>query len=73
MVAVQRLNDEANQIIYGIVSNGKVWQFGKLESNVFTRNKNFYTIQDLKSLFGAVNYVFRQCELQVEGKKTFSV
>ncbi|MFB2835359.1 hypothetical protein ACE1CA_12580 [Aerosakkonemataceae cyanobacterium BLCC-F167] len=73
MVAVQRLNDEANQTIYGIVSNGKVWQFGKLELNVFTRNKTFYTIQDLESLFGAVNYVFRQCELQVEVKETFSV
>lgn len=49
------MNDEANQTIYGIVSNGKVWQYDKLELNVFTRNKIFYTIQNLDSLFGAVN------------------
>lgn len=52
-------------IPFGIVSNGKVWQFGKLESNIFTSNQNFYTVQDLDRLFAAVNYVFQQCELQL--------
>jgi hypothetical protein len=33
---------------------------------MFTHNKIFYTIQELERLFAAVNYVFQQCELQLE-------
>lgn len=65
MVAAQRLNDQLQIIIFGIVSNGKIWQFGKLEANIFTFNKTFYTIQELDKLFAAVNYVFQQCEIQL--------
>ncbi|MCP2730321.1 hypothetical protein [Limnofasciculus baicalensis] len=65
MVAVQRINEEPEQSIFGIVSNGAMWQFGKLRGDSFTQNKLFYTIQELERLFGAVNYVFQQCELQL--------
>lgn len=65
MVAVQRLNNEPEQTIFGIVSNGAMWQFGKLILDTFTQNKKFYTIQELERLFAAVNYVFQQCELQL--------
>ncbi len=68
MVAVQRLNNEPEQTIFGIVSNGAIWQFGKLNLDVFTQNKIFYTIQDLERLFAAVNYVFQQCELQLDNQ-----
>lgn len=64
MVAAQRLNDELEIVIFGIVSNGTDWEFGKLETTVFTRNYNRYLIQYLDKLFAAVNYVFQQCELQ---------
>jgi hypothetical protein len=64
MIAVQRINDNFEEDVFGIVSNGKIWQFGKLKLNVFTRNKNLYIIQDLDKLFAAVNYIFQQCELQ---------
>ncbi|MCL1471651.1 hypothetical protein [Argonema antarcticum] len=65
MVAAQRLNEELEIIVFGIVSNGERWQFGKLEADVFTRNITLYTIQDLDKLFAAVNYIFQQCELQL--------
>jgi hypothetical protein len=66
MVAAQQLNDDARLIVFGITSNGDRWQFGKLEANVFTRNTTFYTVQDLDQLFTAVNYIFQQCEAQLE-------
>ena len=44
MIAVQRINDDFVSDIYGIVSNGKIWQFGKLTASLFTRNKNLYVI-----------------------------
>ena len=66
MIAVQRINDDFVSDVFGIVSNGKIWQFGKLVGDVFTRNKNLYIIQDLNKLFAAVNYIFQQCELKIQ-------
>ncbi len=63
MIAAQKLNEKSEQDVFGIVSNGKLWQFGKLKENLFTLNKNSYLIDDLDKLFAAVNYIFQQCEL----------
>ncbi|HBE17386.1 MAG TPA: hypothetical protein DDW51_07175 [Cyanobacteria bacterium UBA11367] len=65
MIAAQRLNEELQVTIFGIVSNGKDWEFGRLEGTIFTRNSNRYLIQELDKLFAAVNYVFQQCEMQL--------
>lgn len=66
LVAVQKINNDLEQKIWGIVCNGKIWQFGYLQDKVFSRNKIFYTIQDLDQLFAVVNYVFSQCQLQLD-------
>lgn len=65
MIAAQRLNQIPDIIVFGIVSNGDRWQFGKLEGSEFTKNKEFYTIQSLDRLFSAVHYIFQQCEVQL--------
>ena len=65
MIAAQRLNQEAPIVVFGIASNGKTWQFGKLEGDRFTRNIHNYSLQDLDAVFGAVNYVFQQCGIQL--------
>jgi hypothetical protein len=66
MVAAQKLNGESPITVFGIVSNGKVWQFGKLEGSAFTKNISFYSIQDLEKLFAAVNYIFSECASQLK-------
>lgn len=66
MVAIQKINDSLGQSIFGIVSNGQVWQFGKLTDNLFIKEMNIYTISDLHKLFAALNFVFKQCEIQLE-------
>lgn len=66
MVAIQKINDSIGQSIFGIVSNGQVWQFGKLIDNSFTKEINIYIISDLHKLFAALNFVFKQCEIQLE-------
>ncbi len=63
MIAAQKLNENTEQEVFGIVSNGDRWQFGKLQNNIFIRNKTFYTIQELDRLFAAINYIFQQCDL----------
>ena len=70
MIAAQRLNENPEQEVFEIVSNGDIWQLGKLKSNVFTRNQTFYTIQELDKLFAAINYVFQQCELLLDAEMT---
>ncbi|MCX7596032.1 MAG: hypothetical protein N2235_20205 [Fischerella sp.] len=65
MIVAQKLNGEEQITVFGIVSNGDRWQFGKLKGEGFTKNITFYTIQELDKLFAAVNYVFQQCELQL--------
>jgi hypothetical protein len=65
MIAAQRLNGEYQIIIFGIVSNGATWQFGKLEGDHFTRNITPYSIYELDKLFNAVNFIFKQCEIQL--------
>lgn len=65
MIAAQRLNDELSITIFGIVSNGSLWQFCKLDGKVFTKNIVPFTIYELDRLFASVNYIFRQCELQL--------
>ena len=65
MIAAQRLNQAPPTTVFGIVSNGSSWQFGKLEAEVFTRHILPYSIFELEPLFAAVNYIFQQCKLQL--------
>jgi hypothetical protein len=64
MVAAQRLN-QPPQIVYGIVSNGEIWEFGKLMEQQFTKNSTLYPLQDLDRLFSALHYIFSQCRSQL--------
>lgn len=66
MIAAQKMNENPEQEVFGITSNGEVWKFGKLKRNGFTESKIFYTIQELDRLFAAVNYIFQQCERIVD-------
>jgi hypothetical protein len=65
MLAAQRLNHSSQITIFGIVSNGATWQFGKLIAEHFTRHPLPYTIYELDQLFAAVHYIFQQCQLQL--------
>lgn len=66
MIAAQRLNENPDQEIFGIASNGSVWQFGKLKNNIFTKHKHSYLIDNLDHLAGAINYLFHECELLLD-------
>ena len=65
MVAVQKINGSLEQPVFGVVSNGKTWEFGCLAAALFSKNIKAYSIQNLDQLFAALNYVFIQCELIV--------
>lgn len=65
LVAAQKLNQTVDQAVYGVVSNGRVWEFGQLLSSRFTRDTRLFTLQDLDGLFSALNFVLAQCQQQV--------
>lgn len=58
MVAAQKLNEDESTTIYGIVTDGERWQFGKLLKKDFTKHPASFFIERLPELFGAVRFVF---------------
>lgn len=64
MVAAQKMNEQP-LCIYGIVTDGKIWQFGKLMGNHFTCNIRFYTLDDLAALLGALDFIYTQLQTQL--------
>ncbi|BAP55376.1 hypothetical protein THII_1079 [Thioploca ingrica] len=65
LVAAQKLNgNNFDQTLFGIVSNGEIWEFGKLVGQQFTKNSDLYAIKELDKLGGVLNYLFEQCKLQ---------
>ena len=59
LVAAQKINDDTTFPVHGIVTDGILWQFGRLVGNVFTRNRSNFSLDNLPSLFGAVDSVFK--------------
>lgn len=67
LVAAQKLNDRPELAVYGIVTDGKRWELGKLCQNRFIQNVAGYTVEQLAQLFGALHAIF---EAVTEGKRT---
>ncbi len=65
MLACQQLNTNLETIIYGIVSTGKSWEFGKLEGNIFIKNVKDYSISNLQQTINIVNYIFDLAEKEI--------
>jgi roadblock/LC7 domain-containing protein len=62
LITAQKLNQNIQTEIFGIVSNGKFWELGRLLENSFEKNIKLYTISNLEELFAAVNYVFQKSQ-----------
>jgi len=63
LVASQKINDDSGSAVYGIVTDGNLWQFGKLEKNCFFKNTENFTVDRLSLLYGALNYVVQAVEM----------
>ena len=57
LVAAQKINNDSAIPVYGIVTDGALWEFGKLEENLFTQNETVLAVSDLKKVFGAIGYL----------------
>lgn len=59
LVAAQKINDNPEFPVQGIVTDGIMWQFGKLIKDTFTRNITNFSLDNLPKLFGAIDSVFQ--------------
>ncbi|NET56352.1 MAG: hypothetical protein F6K47_09325 [Symploca sp. SIO2E6] len=54
------------KICYGVVTTGKAWEFGKLENNVFIKDRSqISATEDLKKVFDVLNWIFYQTNIHV--------
>jgi len=65
LLAAQKLNNLPELTLHGITTNGRVWEFGKLEGATFTRDTRSFSLMHLEELCGALHFVFEQCRVQV--------
>ncbi len=65
MVAAQKINADLTKKLFGVVSNGKLWEFGVLEAEMFTKNRKYYVLENLQELMGAVNFLFAESAAQL--------
>lgn len=59
MIACQKINEDNICPIYGIVTDGNLWQFAKLVENYFIKDISNFTIDKLYDLYNALEYVFQ--------------
>lgn len=57
LVAAQKINSNDELPVYGIVTDGELWQFGRLIQNEFSKEKIRLTINELSEIFGAIAYL----------------
>jgi len=66
LVAIQKLNNNLHQPLFGIVTNAERWEFAKLQHTIFTKNINGFQIENLDDLFSAINYLFLESQKQLK-------
>ena len=60
LIAAQKMNKNEAQPVYGIVTDGELWQLGRLLLDVFTKEKTRIAITDLDKLFGAIGFLLAE-------------
>ena len=55
--------------VYGIVSTGEIWEFGKLEDHILRKYPAPLSIANPRQLAGALEYIFTECERNASSHK----
>ena len=64
LYAAQKINDNPDLQLFGIVSNGLYWQLGCLQQNIFTKYEQVYDVQKLDVLYTALVSILTLCKQQ---------
>jgi len=63
MVAAQKINETSEIDILGIVTTGQMWQFGRLQADLFEQYERLVRREEA---FGYINALVTQAEIQAE-------
>jgi len=59
LYAAQQINQDDKLEVYGIVTDAKLWEFGKLQGSLFTQNTYAISLDELSKLFGTLSVIFQ--------------
>ena len=65
LLAAQKLNNLPELTLYGITTNGRSWEFGKLGGSTLVRDPRAFTWSQVEEVCAALHFVFEQCQAQV--------
>ena len=65
LMACRVANGEPAPVVYGVVSTGLLWEFGRLDGQRFTRHPDSYAVSNPRSVNGMLGQVFAACERQL--------
>ncbi|TAL21798.1 MAG: hypothetical protein EPN94_12170 [Nitrospirae bacterium] len=66
MVAALQLNGNVDIQVFGIVSNGKFWEFASLQRGVFYKYQQSGDVYKLDELFSMLSAILLSCQLQLQ-------
>lgn len=66
MLACQKLNAAEEVTVYGIVSTGLVWEFGKLAGTCFTKDPLAHSLENPQKAAGLLDSILAACEQQMQ-------
>lgn len=67
IIAAQYLNS-AKIPIYGVVTDGEVWHFGKLLGQTFIKNEEIFVISELGKIFAALHFIIHESQQSTMNK-----
>jgi len=59
LLVAQKINKDEQIPVHGIVTDGEMWHFGKLVTDLFTKNEEVLVISDLRKICGAMSYLIK--------------
>lgn len=65
MLTAQKLNGVPDLTMFGIVTNGVIWEFGQLHETLYTQDPRPFTLAAVDDLYAALHYLMQQCRAQV--------
>lgn len=67
MIAAQRFNGTQEQDIFGIVTTGNFWQFGKLRNNILTMEiTSCSAVENLQNLLDMLNWIVIEAKKNID-------
>lgn len=66
LMAMQKLNKEKGDFtLFGIVTNGELWEFASLKDNKLFKNTTAFSVFDINALYSAIDFVMKSCSNQI--------